>query len=585
MAGSKRISNGANGGAADIAEYDPWPARAIHLLALGGLLGIAFDALMGGLNNAWTRDILRVAAAFAILAGGVVFAVTLEKLRWRWSLAFAIGAGLVVAAIFYWNGSPEGWRAGEQWQLFAALLAIAIAAPLFQSARDAGRWRTDYAPFHAYAWTNIILWGAAWAFVLVAFLLAQLLAELFGLIGIALLRDLLRESWVLAMLIGGALGGAIGLLRDRDNVLGLFRRVGMTILSVLAPLLAIGLLLFAAALPFTGLAPLWEQTQATTPILLGCVIGALILANAVIGNVPEEQAPQRALRISAMVLGAVMLPLALVAAVSTGLRIEQYGLTPERLWGLVFVIACTAIALAYLVALVMGRAQWAERLRVANVRLAIGICIGALLLATPLVNFGALSTRDQLARLARGSVAADRFDWAALAHEFGRSGRAALQRIATNGPGDQRAFARQALSSKQPWDLRERQEARRRSGEIAGKLRILPAPAALPAPLADAVAGTGLCATRACVLIWSAGSVEAIVAGQPCEKCAAGVARFKRAPKGDWQQLPAAPTREGANAPNAPREQEALAQGAVELRSVTRRQLFVGGEPVGEPFE
>ena len=48
----------------------------------------------------------------------------------------------------------------------------------------------------------------------------------------------------------------------------------------------------------------------------------------------------------------------------------------------------------------------------------------------PLVDFGAISTRDQLARLERGRVGPDQFDWAALAFDFGPSGRAALTRLA-----------------------------------------------------------------------------------------------------------------------------------------------------------
>jgi hypothetical protein len=32
-------------------------------------------------------------------------------------------------------------------------------------------------------------------------------------------------------------------------------------------------------------------------------------------------------------------------------------------------------------------------------------------------------------------------------------------------------------------------------------------------------------------------------------------------------------------------QRAALARGAVEIRSVERRQVFVGGKPVGTPFE
>ena len=67
-------------------------------------------------------------------------------------------------------------------------------------------------------------------------------------------RDLLRKGWFGWMLVGGALGAAIGLLRDRQAVLGLLQRVATAIISVLTPILAAGLLLFVLSLPFTGLA-------------------------------------------------------------------------------------------------------------------------------------------------------------------------------------------------------------------------------------------------------------------------------------------------------------------------------------------
>ncbi|KAK0348746.1 hypothetical protein LTR94_035955, partial [Friedmanniomyces endolithicus] len=88
------------------------------------------------------------------------------------------------------------------------------------------------------------------------------------------------------------------------------QRVVTTILSVLAPVLATGLLLFLAALPFTGLAPLWQATSATTPILLCCVAGALILINATIGDTPEDDPRAPVPRIAVMTLSGAILPLA-----------------------------------------------------------------------------------------------------------------------------------------------------------------------------------------------------------------------------------------------------------------------------------
>ena len=182
-----------------------------------------------------------------------------------------------------------------------------------------------------------MLWCAAWAFVLISWLLANLLGELFDLIGIGLIKMRWTKAGSCWMLIGGAFGAAVGLLRDRDKVLGLLQRVVTTVLSVLAPVLAAGLVLFVLALPFTGLDVLWEKTRTPTPVMLACVAGAAILANAVIGNNPDEEARGTVLRWSAMALGAVAAPLVAVAAISTALRIGQYGFTPSRLWGVVAV--------------------------------------------------------------------------------------------------------------------------------------------------------------------------------------------------------------------------------------------------------
>jgi hypothetical protein len=182
-----------------------------------------------------------------------------------------------------------GWR-GRRWHFAAALATVAIAVPLFQAARDEGRLRLAPAAVHAHAWTNIILWGAACAFVGVTMLLTFLLSELFGLIGVHFLRNLLRDGWFVPTLACAAFGGAVGLLRDRDVVTSVLQRVGRTILSVLAPVLAAGLVFFVLALPFTGLDALWEQTKETTPIVLACMFGALILINAVAGNSAEEEA-------------------------------------------------------------------------------------------------------------------------------------------------------------------------------------------------------------------------------------------------------------------------------------------------------
>jgi hypothetical protein len=212
-------------------------------------------------------------------------------------------------------------------------------------------------------------------------------------------------------------------------VVRLLQRVVATVLAVLAPVLAIGLLLFVLALPFTGLQALWEATRddaAAARLRGGGADPGQCGDRQHGGSGVERRYPL--LRYGAMALAAVMLPLAVLAAVATGLRIGQYGFTPERLWALdLRGVACCLWA-AYFVSLARG--GWAGRLvRPANLMLAFGSACVGLVLATPLISFNAISTRDQVARLESGKIGGDKFDWRALAFDFGKPGATHLKRL------------------------------------------------------------------------------------------------------------------------------------------------------------
>ena len=161
------------------------------------------------------------------------------------------------------------------------------------------------------------------------------------------------------MLAGFAFGAAVGLLRERDGLVATLQRLVMVVLGVLAPVLAAALLLFLLSIPFTGLGELWDSNIPATPIMLLAGAGAILLANAVIGNGADDRATSRVLRVSAQVLVLAVLPLAIIAAVSLGQRIGQYGWTPERIWGVVAVARGDRLRPGRLV----GRRQGPGRLR------------------------------------------------------------------------------------------------------------------------------------------------------------------------------------------------------------------------------
>jgi len=567
--------------------HPAWPSRPAIMAAIGGASALAGQQILDGGQT--PPSLTAIAIAIAIGTTAISFGFVAERLRLAWAVAFAIGTGSVAGLIVHWQGIPGGSPDFWDWRVASLFLAIAIASPLFQTARAEGRWRFPYSELHGHAWTNVVVWCAAWIFVGIVFALSWLLASLFNLIQIDFLERLLVKEWFVAPLFGTAFGGAVGLLRERDQVVRLLQNVVTAVLGVLAPVLGAGLIIFLAALPFMGLGALWDATRSTTPILLSCIVGALILANAVIGNGAEGESRNTVLRLGAAALAVVMLPLAIIAAIATGLRIGQYGFTPDRLWALTFVILATAYGLAYIAALVRGRGGWAAYAQSANITLGFAVAALALFLSTPILNFKALSTDDQVARLTSGAVSPEKFDWAALGFDFGGPGKAALQRLSRSGNTKIAERAKRALVADSRWDAPDGKSAGESPADFAKRLRVQPQPVPLPAGLIASFAvstDTEQTAKRPAVLWYRPGEKSAILVVGALGESSPDIQISRQNAKGEWEHdtsggMPPISSESDANRKLA----ASLAKDGLEIRTVPRRQVFIGDVAVGEPFE
>lgn len=590
------------------ARGESWPIRPVLLAVIGAVAAFLIHHLIDGARlNAVTG---RYSIAIGMGTAAIGFGFVAERLRLLWAIIFAVVTGLAAGLIVYWQGIPGGSPDFWNWRLTSLFLAIAIAAPLFQTARDEGAWRFPYAELHGHAWTNVVLWFASWAFTGIVFAMAWLLAALFNLVKIDFLEKLLQKDWFIALLFGAAFGGAVGLLRERDRIVRLLQRVVTAVLGVLAPVLGVGLLIFLVLLPFTGLGALWEATRSTTPILLSCVIGALILANAVIGNGPEDEARNPVLRFGAMALGLVMLPLVVIAAIATGLRIGQHGFTPDRLWALTFIVMASAYGVAYLVSLARGRMDWGPLVRSANTLLAFGVATVALFLATPILSFNAISTDDQVARLTSGKIKPDKFDWAALAFDFGEPGRAALKRLAASKNAVIASKAQFAAAKSDRYEMDRPLDGIEpdRTEPFTALIDLHPANATLPKALRAAIfdrsaEGPVCFGASPCRVFLQPGGRNAVVVRDECAapgvsvdervkpgvKCTINVESFILI-GGAWKKpglLAFAPDgkmtleQEGAS---LRAERAAIDRGDVTIKPAPMLQAYVGDKPAGGPF-
>lgn len=559
------------------------------MAAIGAAAGLLFHMLVDRQYVAEPAPLLDALAAFIAVAT-VVFLLGVELRRWHWALGFALLWGAVMGLISWHSAGYNVGGSPIEWPFWSGLLAVLVATPLFQTRRDVAPdwrfwklWQMPYERLHSHAWTDAVIGAAGLAFVGISFLLTVLIGQMFKLIGINLIFDLLNDEWFGWMLAGGAFGGAVGLLRERDKLVATLQRLVMIVLAVLAPVLAAALLLFLLSLIGTGLTPLWDSGFSTAAVMMGAAAFAVLLANAVIGNGREDRASNRLLQIAAAVLVAAVLPLAVIAYYSMHLRVIQYGWTPERIWGAIAAIIALAYGAAGLWSVARGRRDFDDLLRPLQQNLAIGLMLLALFLALPVMDFGAISTRDQLARLKAGTTKAERFDWAALAFDFGPAGRRALNDLAKSPDKARAGLAKWALGAKNRWDLNVAGEAVDAADVTYGakpirdKVRVLPAGQVLPPEAYAALDTRGQCKTAPCAA-YVLGPDRIVVAGR-----GNNVVLFARDAKtGAWAEDYAA-FRGGAIAAGLTIDE--LEKAVIEVRPVQRRQLFVDGKPLGEDFE
>src|SRR5687768_4515147 len=348
-----------------------WPLRPWLLAGLLGLAGLLIHLVTQGRDDVpW-----QMAAAAFLFFGAIAAAFTLEEDPWKEPAVFAVAVGAVMAglawrAVRYGENLPD-----EQYGFAAGVVATALALPLFQAGFHRRRFATPYSEIFGHVWTDAISAAGALAFTGLSWLALVLMSELFNLLKIEVLRELMEEGWFGWTFSGLAAGAALGTLRNQLKVIATLQTVVLLVASLLAVPLAIGLVVFLLATAVQGPQMLWDTTRSATPVLLACAAGAWVLASAIVRYEDEAMSRSRIMRVAAVALAAVILPLAVFAAVSMGLRLDQYGLAPERLWGLVAIVVACVYGSGFWLALIRGRKSgWAAKMRQTNFHLGLFVC-------------------------------------------------------------------------------------------------------------------------------------------------------------------------------------------------------------------
>jgi hypothetical protein len=109
-------------------------------------------------------------------------------------------------------------------------------------------------------------------------------------------------------------------------------------------------------------------------------------------------------------------------------RINQHGLTEDRIWGLLVLVIASSYVTGYVFSL-RDQSAWMKNIGKTNVVVAIMLCIGLLLLLSPLADARRIAVNNQMARLVAGAINADALDYQYLRWKAGRYGKSALTKL------------------------------------------------------------------------------------------------------------------------------------------------------------
>ncbi|MFP5418111.1 MAG: hypothetical protein ACLGHA_03050 [Gammaproteobacteria bacterium] len=421
----------------------------------------------------WSQDVLATSARRKLLLvlAGLVF-----------------GLGAYQAATVYPQLEATRLQLAPAPAFFGLALLVFMAVPLASGwARGEpgdtwGRW--NYSRLFEHAWRNTVVTIQAGVLTALFWILVLLGAQLFNLIGVEWPWELIREKWfaIPVTTFAIALGMRGGLRRSAFTVS--LRNHWLTLTVWLLPLAS----LIGAAFVLTSLAGVGSlfDRGLSAFVLLWFAAFWIKFFNSAYQDGQTAPALHPLLRRVLPATAPALLAVIGLASWALFVRIGQYGLTPDRIWGVLVVgVALTYGAGYSLSAWRGGASRWMPTMGSTNIAAALVMCIGIVLLLSPALDPNRLATANQIARLDTGRVSADEFDVHALTRQ-GRAGHDALVALrgrpgADGRPGKLAVRADEAFSQRRYARQRDQPESQQQVADPADRIESLPAGKALPA--------------------------------------------------------------------------------------------------------
>ena len=425
----------------DEAAKDPLPLprnlMVVVALAQGLLLLLLWRALT---HETWPSQTPALNLPLWTLAvtGPTLFLLTVEADNLKRAALFvtAFAAILAVLAVYVgWQASPvNAFPTGALIGVFVLTMLVACFKGAMYLQQFAVRERIHYPALFSRSWRNFGVFGLSWTLTGGVALVLGLWGALFAVIGIDFFQELFREDWFLFPVLTVAFGLGVFIFRRLTRVIDGVTSLLEGLMRLLLPLTAAVVAIFLAALPFTGLAPLWETGNGTA-LLMALNAITLFTVNAVYQT--DRHAPYPLFVHRPLYVCVALLPV--VSALSVyglSLRVAQYGWTVERCWALTLAVLFAAFSLGYTWSIVRHRDRWPAALGRVNVAMGWVVLGTMLLVNTPLLDFRKISLASQFGRVEAGEIALRDFDFRYAREQLARPGWLRLEALAEEHEAD-----------------------------------------------------------------------------------------------------------------------------------------------------
>lgn len=425
-------------------------------------------------------------------------------------------AALIVGGLLLWLGHHLGWVLSATGVtssgaiLFGGAYVLSLGVTLFIAALFFRLWSTngrlafDYRQLLAGSWQQALTLALLGLFVGVFWMLLWLWAGLFKIIDIRFFMQLFGEAEFVYPVTWLVLGLGLVMIRQRVNLIATLQFMCEALIKALLPLAALIEVLFLAALPMTGVAPILDTGYAAL-LMMALALVLLFFFNAVLNSDPEARPYPGFLR-AFILLAVALLPVTtLLSGWALWLRIEQYGVTFERLWAGLILLLIASFTFSYAWLVIRWRSCCLEAMAQANKWLALLLAMVLVLANSPLADLRAWAAHGQVERLLAGKVAVADFDYDYLRFSLGRPGVEALRDLQQSDFVKQHPDAasriRLALAQQKRWQQKQKPRPEV-AKDIAVLFTVVPAKAHLPPALLQTLAeGFNFCtqATSKCL--------------------------------------------------------------------------------------